>query len=276
MANSFKKMIKEKIISRSDSGMFISLDNIHVKEGFNKREDDERTRLADDDLFAFLMAGGTVPAIEAVARDDGGVWVVEGHRRRRCYERCRAAGKPVDRIAIVPFVGNDIDRRARIMTSNNQLSLSPIEQSAVVKELAAFNLSSAEIAKLVHKSVPTVEKLLALSSANYNVQQLVKGGEVSVEVAIDRVKEHGEKAAEVLEQDKKAAAAAGKKKVTRSVIAPEINAKKARRAVEILAGALTEDDEWTFTPDTWSELSSIINEHKKIKSEAFYNNGDAS
>ncbi|MSE15317.1 chromosome partitioning protein ParB, partial [Pantoea agglomerans] len=61
MANSFKKMIKEKIISRSDSGMFISLDNIHVKEGFNKREDDERTRLADDDLFAFLMAGGTVP-----------------------------------------------------------------------------------------------------------------------------------------------------------------------------------------------------------------------
>jgi len=276
MANSFKKMIKEKIISRSDSGMFISLDNIHVKEGFNKREDDERTRLADDDLFAFLMAGGTVPAIEAVARDEGGVWVVEGHRRRSCYERCRAAGKPVDRIAIVPFVGNDIDRLARIMTSNNQLQLSPIGQSGVVKDLAAFNLSTAEIAKLVHKSIPTVEKLLALSAANYNVQQLVKGGDVSVDVAVDRVKEHGEKAAEVLEQDKKLAAAAGKKKVTRSVIAPELNVKKARRAVAILAGALTNDDEWEFTPDTWSELAAIINEHKKIKSQAPDVNGDAS
>ncbi|WP_287061090.1 chromosome partitioning protein ParB [Pantoea sp.] len=264
MANSFKKMIKEKIISRSDSGMFISLDNIHVKEGFNKREDDERTRLADDDLFAFLMAGGTVPAIEAVARDDGGVWVVEGHRRRRCYERCRAAGKPVERIAIVPFVGSDIDRLARIMTSNNQLSLSPIEQSAVVKELAAFNLNTSEIAKLVHKSIPTVEKLLALSSANHNVQQLVKDGEVSVEVAVDRFKEHGEKAAEILEQDKKAATAAGKKKVTRSVISPELNVRKARRAVAILADALTGEDEWEFTPDTWRELSEIINEHRKI------------
>lgn len=264
MTNSFKKMIKEKIISRSDSGMFISLDNIHVKEGFNKREDDERTRLADDDLFAFLMAGGTVPAIEAVARDDGGVWVVEGHRRRRCYERCRAAGKPVERIAIVPFVGSDIDRLARIMTSNNQLSLSPIEQSAVVKELAAFNLNTSEIAKLVHKSIPTVEKLLALSSANHNVQQLVKDGEVSVEVAVDRFKEHGEKAAEILEQDKKAATAAGKKKVTRSVISPELNVRKARRAVAILADALTGEDEWEFTPDTWRELSEIINEHRKI------------
>ncbi|MGC0903456.1 chromosome partitioning protein ParB [Pantoea agglomerans] len=264
MANSFKKMIKEKIISRSDSGMFISLDNIHVKEGFNKREDDERTRLADDDLFAFLMAGGTVPAIEAVARDDGGVWVVEGHRRRRCYERCRAAGKPVERIAIVPFVGSDIDRLARIMTSNNQLSLSPIEQSAVVKELAAFNLNTSEIAKLVHKSIPTVEKLLALSSANHNVQQLVKDGEVSVEVAVDRFKEHGEKAAEILEQDKKAATAAGKKKVTRSVISPELNVRKARRAVAILADALIGEDEWEFTPDTWRELSEIINEHRKI------------
>lgn len=266
MANSFKKMIKEKIISSSDSGMFISLDNIHVKEGFNKRENDERTRLADDDLFAFLMAGGTVPAIEAVARDDGGVWVVEGHRRRRCYERCRAAGKPVERIAIVPFVGSDIDRLARIMTSNNQLSLSPIEQSAVVKELAAFNLNTSEIAKLVHKSIPTVEKLLALSAANHNVQQLVKDGDVSVEVAVDRFKEHGEKAAEILEQDKKAATAAGKKKVTRSVISPELNVRKARRAVAILAGALTGEDEWEFTPDTWRELSEIINEHRKINS----------
>jgi len=210
------------------------------------------------------MAGGTVPAIEAVARDDGGVWVVEGHRRRRCYERCRAAGKPVERIAIVPFVGSDIDRLARIMTSNNQLSLSPIEQSAVVKELAAFNLNTSEIAKLVHKSIPTVEKLLALSSANHNVQQLVKDGEVSVEVAVDRFKEHGEKAAEILEQDKKAATAAGKKKVTRSVISPELNVRKARRAVAILADALTGEDEWEFTPDTWRELSEIINEHRKI------------
>jgi hypothetical protein len=49
------------VIKRTDTGMFISLDNIFVKEGFNKRDDDERTRQADDDLFNYLMNGGTVP-----------------------------------------------------------------------------------------------------------------------------------------------------------------------------------------------------------------------
>lgn len=120
-ANSFKQMSRDGTIKRTDTGMFISLEHIHVREGFNKREDDERTRQADDDLFNYLMNGGTVPPLEVIARDEGGVWVVEGHRRRRCYARCAEAGKPVDRIHIMPFNGNDVQRLARIMTSNNQL-----------------------------------------------------------------------------------------------------------------------------------------------------------
>jgi hypothetical protein len=90
--------------------------------------------------------------------------VVEGHRRRRCYARCAEAGKPVDRIHIMPFNGNDVQRLARIMTSNNQLPLSDMEQAAVIQELHnAFNQTTSEIAKLVNKSVPTVEKLLLLA-----------------------------------------------------------------------------------------------------------------
>lgn len=61
MANSFKQMTRDGTIKRTDTGMFISLDQIHVREGFNKREDDERTRRADDDLFNYLMNGGSVP-----------------------------------------------------------------------------------------------------------------------------------------------------------------------------------------------------------------------
>ncbi|EKO1175625.1 chromosome partitioning protein ParB [Escherichia coli] len=266
MANSFKKMIQAKVITRTDTGMFISLADIHVRDGFNKREDDERTRAADDDLYAYLMNGGSVPPLEVMARDDGGVWVVEGHRRRRCYERCGAAGKPVDRIHVMPFVGNDVKRLARIMTSNNQLPLSSVEQAAVVQELAtAFNQTTSEIAKLVNKSVPTVEKLLTLSTANYDVQRIVKAGEVSVDVAVDRVKEHGENAGKILEQDKAVAAAAGKKKVTRSVIAPEISIKKARRLVELMALADI-DNEGVMKLDglALAEALSIIDEHKAI------------
>ncbi|EJR0236056.1 TPA: ParB/RepB/Spo0J family partition protein [Enterobacter hormaechei] len=265
MANSFKKMTTSGVIKRLHSGMFIRLEDIHVKEGFNKRENDERTRLADQALYEFLSAGGRVPALEVIPRDEGGVWIVEGHRRHRCYLRCRENGKPVEFIAIVPFEGNDVERVARIMTSNNQLPLTPIEQAAVVKELAAFNLTKQEIAQKVHKSVGTIEKLLTLAMANHDVQQSVKAGAVSVDVAVDRVKEHGEKAGAVLEQDKAIAAAAGKKKVTRSIIAPEISVKKARRAVELLALAQI-SDEGVITLDglALAEILEIIDEQKKI------------
>lgn len=266
-ANSFKQMIKAGEIKRTDSGMFISLNDIYVKDGFNKRDDaDERTLKADDDLFQYLMNGGTVPPLEVVARDEGGVWVVEGHRRRRCYERCRAAGKPVERIHIVPFVGNDVQRLARIMTSNNQLSLSSVEQAAVVQELATtFNLTTSEISKLVHKSIPTVENLLTLSTASHSVQQKVKSGAVSVDVAVGRVKEHGENAEQVLKKDEERAAAAGKKKVTRSVIAPEISVKKARRLVELISlVGVSNDGVIKLEGQALAEVFEIIDEQNLI------------
>ncbi|MCY0771301.1 chromosome partitioning protein ParB [Enterobacter cloacae complex sp. 2022EL-00788] len=269
MANSFRQMTRGGVISRTDNGMFIHLDDIHVKPGFNKRLDDERTRQADDDLFQFLMNGGSVPPLEVISRDEGGVWIVEGHRRHRCYERCREAGKPVNKIHIVQFVGDDKERLARILTSNNQLSLSELEQAAVVKELAsAFNQSVAEIAALVNKSEPTVRNLLTLAGANHDVKQKVQAGEVTAGAAIARVKEFGEKAGEVLEQDKAVAAAAGKKKVTRSVIAPEISVKKARRLVELITLAgINESGAITLSGELLNEVVEIINEQRDIEAQ---------
>ncbi|MFW0143001.1 ParB/RepB/Spo0J family partition protein [Klebsiella michiganensis] len=191
MANSFRQMRDGDVIKRTDSGMFIRIDELHVKPNFNRREDDERTRQADDELFNYLMNGGTVPPLEVVVRDEGGVWIVEGHRRHRAYLRCREAGKPVERIQIISFTGNDVERIARIMTSNNQLPLTAVEQAAVVKDLAAFNLTTAEIAKLVHKSIPTVEKLLTLSTADHAIQKSVKSGEVSASVAVAEAEARG-------------------------------------------------------------------------------------
>lgn len=269
MANSFRQMTRGGVISRTDNGMFIHLDDIHVKPGFNKRLDDERTRQADDDLFQFLMNGGSVPPLEVISRDEGGVWIVEGHRRHRCYERCREAGKPVNKIHIVQFVGDDKERLARILTSNNQLSLSELEQAAVVKELAsAFNQTVAEIAALVNKSEPTVRNLLTLAGANHDVKQKVQAGEVTAGAAIERVKEFGEKAGEVLEQDKAVAAAAGKKKVTRSVIAPEISVKKARRLVELITLAgINENGAITLSGELLNEVVVIINEQRDIEAQ---------
>ncbi|TXU94709.1 chromosome partitioning protein ParB, partial [Klebsiella michiganensis] len=66
MANSFRQMRDGDVIKRTDSGMFIRIEELHVKPNFNRREDDDRTRQADDELFNYLMNGGTVPPLEVV------------------------------------------------------------------------------------------------------------------------------------------------------------------------------------------------------------------
>jgi hypothetical protein len=155
------------------------------------------------------------------------------------------------------------------MTSNNQLPLTPLEQAQVIKELATtFNLTTQEIAKLVHKSVPTVEKLLTLATANHDVQQIVKNGEVSVGVAVERVREHGENAGKVLEQDRAVAAAAGKKKITKKVIAPEVSVKSARRLVELISLAGIDDNGVvTLEGLALAEVLAIVDEHKAISAQ---------
>lgn len=267
MANSINKLIDDKIIKRGKIGMLIRLDDIHVQEGFNPRVEDERSRVADDELFEHLFQGKTIPPLEVRPRDEGGVFVIEGHRRHRAFMRCRDAGKPVEWIPIIPFTGNNIERIARIMNSNSQLPLTPYEQSRVVKELAGFNLLPDEIALLVGKSRTTVDKLLAFSQANHDVQTLVKDGSVAVDAAVDRVKEHGEAAGEVLASDVAKAKAAGKKKVTKSFIAPQFSATRARRLCELLYDAANmtreEGDVLLLHPGTRKEINTILNEYRQ-------------
>ncbi|WP_404652190.1 ParB/RepB/Spo0J family partition protein [Raoultella terrigena] len=266
MANSFKQMFKSAQIKRPDGRMMIRIDDIHIVDGFNPRDYNSAECKADDeDLFQHLKSGGSVPPIEVKALDSGGVWIVEGHRRYRAFLRCREAGLPVEWITIAQFKGSDLEAQAHVMRSNRQLKLSPIEKAANLKKMAAFNISNSEIAELVGLSVATVEKLLALSVTDHAVQQTVKNGEVSVDVALQRVEEFGSKAAEKLEEDKAKAAAAGKKKVTRSLITPEISVKKARRLVELitLAGV---DPNGTISLEGFvlAEVLQIVEEQKAI------------
>ncbi|HEJ7902343.1 TPA: chromosome partitioning protein ParB [Serratia marcescens] len=266
MANSFKQMAKDGTIKRPDGRMTMRIDDIHVEEGFNKRIESEQTKDDDERLFQHLMKGRPVPPLEVRVRDEGGVWIVEGHRRHRAYVRCREAGKPVDRIQIIPFTGNDVERIARIMNSNTQLPLSPYEQSLVVKELAGFNLTPDEIASLVGKSRATVDKLLTLTQANHDVQTLVKDGAVAVDAAVERVKEHGEQAGKVLAGDVEKAKAAGKKKVTKSFIAPKFSAPKSRKLVTLLAQAEVREIDgqtaYILPAGTQLDVLSILDEYR--------------
>lgn len=269
MANTFKSMIKEGLIKRSDAGMFMRFKDIHVREGFNTRvtadqlsgDLREQVQAEEDSLLSFIVNGGQVPALEVTARDDGGVYVVEGHRRRRAYGRAIDAGNPIEWIPIVPFKGNDVEATARILNSNSQLKLTTYEQSLVVKKLSAFNLTPVEIAKLVNMSRSKVDQLLAFTHANYEVQTLVRDGDVALHVAVDKVRKHGDSAAEELKKEVEKAHAAGKKRVTSSTSL--FSAAKARRLCELLVDAHHLNDNCLVVPqNAIAEVDRILNEYR--------------
>ncbi|MBX9476799.1 ParB/RepB/Spo0J family partition protein [Yersinia enterocolitica] len=263
--NSFREMTRNGTITRRDRGMFIRLADIHIRKGFNKRVEDERKQTADDELFQYMMSGGIIPPLEVEPRSEGGVWVVEGHRRTQAYQRCAEAGKPVEWIAIIPFEGSNIDRIARISTSNGrQLPLTKFEEAMVVKDLMAFNLTPDEIAKYIHCSRPHVDKLIVLAGSNHDVQQVVKSGQVAMDAAVERAKEYQNDAGQVLAEDIKRAEEQGKKKVTKSMAQKKLSTVKVHRLLQLLSEAIIINESISTYPEAIEEIRNIIDEHRQL------------
>lgn len=213
-AKSFKQMIQGGEVKRADA-MKIALDNIHEEPGFNLREEGPELEASIRDLAQYIAGGGMVPALEVRPRPTGGVFVVDGHRRRRAFIVARdELGAPIEFVNIVAFTGNDADRVARIMTSAEGRALAPIEVANGYKRLAAFGKTPDEIAAMVGKTRQHVDQLLILANANTDVQRMVKDGSVSGATAVKLVRQHGEGAGQVLQEELGKAKAAGKAKVT--------------------------------------------------------------
>ncbi len=215
---SFKTMILDKTIKRADA-MKIEYGRIRVKVGFNLRDLDDEYEAGIEDLTAYIMSGGILPPLEVVALPDGsGVEIVDGHRRYDALGRAIARGFPIAWVAIIAFQGNEIDRQARIYTSNKNAQLRPLEAARGFKRFRGAGLATAEIAAITHFSRTHVENYLVLADAERDVQELVRSCKVSAEVAINAVRRLGESAGAFLAGEVDQAKAAGKSKVTASTI----------------------------------------------------------
>lgn len=244
-AKTFKQMVRDGEVKRADA-MKIKLDDIHEEPGFNLRIEGEDLEQSINQLAAHVLDGGQVPPLEVRPREEGGVWLVDGHRRRRAYLKARAAGAPIEWIFVVPFTGNDADRVTRIITSAEGRNLTPMEIAAGYKRLAGFGLSQAEIGRRVGRTAQHVEQLLVLANANTDVQKLVLAGQVSATEAVRSVREHGEGAGVWLNEQLGKAQAAGKRKVTATTIAgPRLKPKEVQeltRAVTAFYQRLSAQD----------------------------------
>lgn len=224
-AKSFKQMIKDGEIKRADA-MKVRIEDIHEEIGFNLRREGEDLEQSISELAAFIIQGGQLPPLEVRPRAEGGVYVVDGHRRRRAYLKAEADGASVRDgngelwISVVAFTGNDAERVARVITSQEGRKLSPLELAEGYKRLAAFNWTPEQIAQKVGKTRQHVDQMLTLANANTDVQQLVAAGSVAAATAVGVVREHGDNAGNVLSNELDKAKANGKNKVTQGTMKP--------------------------------------------------------
>ncbi|MBB4126268.1 ParB/RepB/Spo0J family partition protein [Xanthomonas translucens] len=225
-APTFKSMIKDGTAKRADALKF-RIEDIHEEPGFNLR--DEQAVDADGVSFEesikqladYIRAGGILPPLEVRPRAEGGVFLVDGHRRWRAYQLVKdeiADAKGELWLSVVQFVGNDAHRTARIITSQQGRKLSALELARGYARLAAFDWSPEDIAARVGKTRQHVDQMLILARANSDVQILVREGAVAPTAAIETVRHHGEEAGAVLAAAVAKAKAVGKHRATTSAI----------------------------------------------------------
>jgi len=228
---SFRQKILSKEIKRAHA-MQARYEDLHVEPGFNLRtpielldgEEREQAEADDEALFQHIMSGGKIPPLEVRPRPQAGVWIVDGHRRHAQIGRAIAAGAPLQDeygdvwIDITPFVGNDADRTARVISSAQGRHLTPLETAFGYAKLAGFKWDNERISRLEHVSPQWVGKMIALAHANSDVHTLVRSGAVKASTAIEAVAKHGERAGAFLQGEFEKAKASGKSRVTPSTI----------------------------------------------------------
>ncbi|WP_280191157.1 ParB/RepB/Spo0J family partition protein [Delftia sp. PS-11] len=233
--NSIRKMRDTGEVKRAD-GVQVRYESLHIEPGFNLRQDGAELEESIEALALHIIGGGKFPPLEVRPRDEGGMWIVDGHRRHAAIGRALERGAPLRSqkdgeawIHVVLFEGNEEDRIARIITSANNKPLAPAEIAEGYKRLRAFNWTPAQIAKKVGKSVQHVQDLLALGDAPSPVRAMVKAGQVSATRAAKAVRKHGEKSSAVLGEQWQEAQAKGKSKITAATTdQPKASASDAR------------------------------------------------
>lgn len=203
----FKDMTKDGTIKRADRHQ-VRYEDIHIEPGFNPEGRHDTDDEDDKSLLAHIAAGGTIPAMDVRPRDDGGVWLVDGHRRYIQIGKADKAGAPLrDKDGILwvdvkQFHGGDAERAAHIVNSQSNKKLTPLQLGQIYARLRGFKKSPDEIATMVRKTRQHVDQMLILADANTDVKEAVKNGDISATEAVKLQRKNGDNTGQVIKQAK--------------------------------------------------------------------------
>jgi ParB-like chromosome segregation protein Spo0J len=227
-----KKGAKEAGASRTDA-FLLDLTEINVLPGFNPRAEGKDYTAHVAALTDSILANGFLPGkpltvhavVEEIEGEDGTkrtetlFYVVDGHSRLAAVQAANAKGANIAALPVIPTpTGTSLaDLTVQTVLNNNSTRpLSPIELAAVVHRLTNYDMSKADIARRLSITPRYVDDLTMLLEAPAAIRSAISAGKVSATLAVQEMRQHGDKAAERI----KAAvekAAPGKKVTAKSL-----------------------------------------------------------
>lgn len=231
MTVTINQLLEQKVIKRGDKGLSIKLEDLHIRPGFNPRLNTQRLRDEIEAKARFTAENGieNMPQLKVIPRDEGGVWVVEGHGRTESTHLAvdtmgaKAKLKAKDGhvwMPIKPFIGDAADLHLETLNSHT-FPLEPIEVMTKLKELAdgvdgCVPLTPAQLVKKTRFTRQYIDQMLKLANEGTDeVHDMVRRGEVTADIASTVVRQLGADAPAALKDELAKAQAQGKKKITK-------------------------------------------------------------
>ncbi len=196
---------------------------IEEEPGFNLRDYNAPDVQAQIEAFADAYTNGRyVPPLIVRVTDDGTIFVVDGHTRRRGARLAIERGTELPFVEATAFRGSDTERVEVMLRAAEGLPLKPLEIALGYLRLERKGYDNKAISAAVNRTTARVEQLLLLAKANADVHELVRSGSVSADVAIDAVRAHGEGAGAFLQRHVRPGEKVTRKDVRGTPIPPAI------------------------------------------------------
>ena len=220
-ATSFKAMAADPKIPVARKDFFVISDPrvIKEKEGFNLRDYSDPDVIAQIEAFAKSYAEKKfVPPVVLYVGEDGYLYPIEGHLRRRGALLAQSRGFDVEMTA-VPTKGQTLGEQIEVMLRSEQgLKIKPLDQAfGYLRLKEGLGYTNEQIANAVNKTEARVEQLLLLAKADTRIHDMITSGVVTADTVIEILRDHKDDAYDYLQQLYVVAKESGKSKVTRAV-----------------------------------------------------------
>ena len=202
----------------------LPLDKIEVDPDFNVRHDTAEVAAHLITLRDSMIAAGFLrskPLIVRLDQQTGKAVIIDGHCRFTAARMAIAMGASIRSLpCISEGKGVSVEERTlMLLTANNGLPLSLLEQADAVKRLLSYGWTELAIGQKIGRTRQHVANLLELSAAPPEVRVMIVNDEVSATEAVKTIRKEGANAVQTLEAAKQKAHEMGRTKITAATIA---------------------------------------------------------